>query len=95
MSAGINPASWIAAVRAVVGPEMLIATSYDLHGNVSQKIVDAIDIFAAYRTAPHIDVAETMSAAYAMLLRALDAGERPFVVRVAVPLLLYVPSWPK
>ncbi|GHC50744.1 M81 family metallopeptidase [Neogemmobacter tilapiae] len=79
---------WISAVRDVVGPEMLIATSYDLHGNVSQKIVDQIDIFAAYRTAPHIDTPETMRAAYEMLLRALETEERPGVVRVAIPLLL-------
>lgn len=79
---------WISAVRAAVGPEMLIAASYDLHGNVSQRIVDQIDIFAAYRTAPHIDTPETMEAAYAMLLRALATGARPGVVRVPVPLLL-------
>lgn len=79
---------WIAAVRAAVGPEMLIATSYDLHGNVSARIVDQIDIFAAYRTAPHIDTPETMRAAYGMLLRALETGVRPGVVRVPVPLLL-------
>jgi len=79
---------WISAVRAAVGPDMLIATSYDLHGNVSQKIIDQIDIFAAYRTAPHIDTPETMEAAYAMLLRALETGVRPGVVRVPVPLLL-------
>ncbi|MBI1172308.1 microcystin degradation protein MlrC [bacterium] len=79
---------WIAAVRAAVGPKMLIAASYDLHGNVSDRIIDQIDIFAAYRTAPHIDVGETMEAAYTMLLRALRTGERPGVVRVPVPLLL-------
>ncbi|KJZ18478.1 M81 family metallopeptidase [Loktanella sp. S4079] len=79
---------WIAAVRAAVGPDMLIAASYDLHGNVSQKIVDQIDIFAAYRTAPHIDVAETMNAAYKMLLWAAKSGQRPGVVRVPVPHLL-------
>ena len=79
---------WIASVRAAVGPQMLIATSYDLHGNVSARIVDQIDIFAAYRTAPHIDTPETMEAAFTMLLRALETGERPGVVRVPVPLLL-------
>lgn len=79
---------WIAAVRRMVGPDIPIAVSYDLHGNVSQPIVDAIDIFAAYRTAPHIDVAETMQAALSMLIRALETGARPGVVRVPVPLLL-------
>ncbi|MFD1911146.1 M81 family metallopeptidase [Halodurantibacterium flavum] len=79
---------WIAAVRAAVGPRMLVACSYDLHGNLSQRIVDQIDIFAAYRTAPHIDVTETMTAAYGMLLDAVSTGRRPGVVRVPVPLLL-------
>ncbi len=79
---------WIAAVRAVVGPDLPIATSYDLHGNVTQRIVDAIDIFSAYRTAPHIDVRETMRAAWEMLLRRLSGDERPGVVWVPVPLLL-------
>lgn len=79
---------WIAAVRAAVGPDMLIAVSYDLHGNVSQQIIDQIDIFAAYRTAPHIDVEATMRAAFSMLLRSIETGSRPFVVWAPVPLLL-------
>ena len=81
-------ADWIGAVREAVGPDIPIAVSYDLHGNVSQQVVDAIDIFAAYRTAPHIDVAETMDAAVTMLMRALTSSERPGVIRVPVPLLL-------
>lgn len=79
---------WISAVRESVGPDMLIAVSYDLHGNLSQKIVDQIDIFAAYRTAPHIDVAATMTTSFKMLIRALETGTRPGVVRVPVPHLL-------
>ncbi|NPD16018.1 M81 family metallopeptidase [Xinfangfangia sp. D13-10-4-6] len=79
---------WISALREVVGPDMLIATSYDLHGNVSARVVDQIDIFAAYRTAPHIDTPQTMEAAFAMLLQALETGQRPGVVQVTVPLLL-------
>ena len=79
---------WLSAVRGLVGPDRLIAVSYDLHGNVSQRVIDQIDIFAAYRTAPHIDTPETMEAAYTQLLTALRTGARPGVVRAAVPLLL-------
>ncbi|MFO1209867.1 MAG: M81 family metallopeptidase [Amaricoccus sp.] len=79
---------WIAAVRAAVGPDLPVAASYDLHGNVTQRIVDALDIFSAYRTAPHIDVRETMQAAWEMLLRRLSGDERPGVVWAPVPLLL-------
>ncbi|ARO14597.1 Microcystin LR degradation protein MlrC-like protein [Ketogulonicigenium robustum] len=78
----------LAAVRDIVGPDVLITTSYDLHGNVSDRVVDSIDMFSAYRTAPHIDVPQTMRRAIALLMRALDSGQRPSVCWVKVPVLL-------
>jgi microcystin degradation protein MlrC len=80
---------WIAAARAVVGPDVVVAASYDLHGNVSQKIIDQLDIFAGYRTAPHIDVRDTMVRAWSMLVDALKTGQRPGVAWAPVPVL-----WP-
>jgi microcystin degradation protein MlrC len=79
---------WISAARNVVGPDCPIAASYDLHGNVSQTIIDQLDIFAAYRTAPHIDVRETMVRAWSMLVETLRTGNRPGVAWAKVPLLL-------
>ncbi len=78
----------IAAVRAVVGPDVLISASYDLHGNISQAIIDNLDMFSTYRTAPHIDVPDTMRRAVTMLVRALRNGEKPFIVWAPVPVLL-------
>ena len=78
---------FIAAVREAVGPEVLIAASYDLHGNVSQRIVDNLDIFSTYRTAPHIDVPDTMRRAVTMLVRALRTGVRPTLAWAPVPVL--------
>ena len=79
---------WIAATRAVVGQTCLIAASYDLHGNVSQRVVDHLDIFTAYRTAPHIDVLETQQRAFELLRRSLGENKRPGLVWVPVPVLL-------
>ena len=79
---------WIAAARAVVGPDVVVAASYDLHGNVSQKIIDGLDIFSTYRTAPHIDVQDTMRRAVTMLVRALRSGQRPVLAWAPVPVLL-------
>ncbi len=79
---------WISAARAVVGPDVPVAASYDLHGNVTHKIIDQLDIFAGYRTAPHIDVRETMVRAWSMLVRALTTGEKPGVAWAPVPVLL-------
>ncbi|MCX5495295.1 M81 family metallopeptidase [Kaistia dalseonensis] len=79
---------WIAAARAIVGDECPISTSYDLHGNVSERVIDAIDMFSAYRTAPHIDVTETKRRALALLHQRLTTDVRPFVVWAKVPVLL-------
>lgn len=79
---------WIASARAVIGPDVPLAVSYDLHGNVTQKIVDQIDIFAAYRTAPHIDVRETMVRAWSMLIETLKTGLKPGVAWAPIPVLL-------
>lgn len=79
---------FIAAVRALVGPECLISASYDLHGNVSQPIIDALDMFSTYRTAPHIDVEQTMRRAVTMLVRALRESIWPKLVWAPIPVVL-------
>lgn len=79
---------FIAAVREAVGPEVLISASYDLHGNISQRIIDGLDMFSTYRTAPHIDVPDTMRRAVTMLVRALRTGTRPKLAWAPVPVLL-------
>ncbi|MEJ6391981.1 M81 family metallopeptidase [Gymnodinialimonas sp. 2305UL16-5] len=75
-------------IRDIIGPEAMLAGSFDLHGQITAHLTDALDIFAAYRTAPHVDVAETHRRAAAMLARALQGGPRPSVYRRAVPLLM-------
>jgi microcystin degradation protein MlrC len=79
---------WISAARQVVGDTALISVSYDLHGNLSQKIIDNIDLFSTYRTAPHIDIPETQMRSLTMLFRALRSGERPLLAWVPVPVVL-------
>ena len=78
----------ISAVRSLVGPDMPISASYDLHGNVSQRIIDALDMFSTYRTAPHIDVEETMRRAVAMLMRRLETGVKPKIVWAPIPVVV-------
>lgn len=79
---------WISAVRNLIGTKPPIAVSYDLHGNVTQKIVDQIDIFCAYRTAPHIDVRETHLRAANLLVDQLRGGPPQSVVWAPIPVLL-------
>ncbi|NIE98784.1 M81 family metallopeptidase [Pantoea sp. Acro-805] len=79
---------WITATRELVGPDCPITVSYDLHGNVTQRIIDAIDMFSTYRTAPHIDVEETMRRSVSMLVKSLQTGVKPGVIWAPIPVVL-------
>jgi microcystin degradation protein MlrC len=84
----------ITAIRGVIGLEVLVGTSMDLHGNVSAALFAGCDQLTCYRTAPHVDVAETRERAVHSLLDALAAapvGEpapKPHRALVHVPILL-------
>ncbi|WP_048645573.1 M81 family metallopeptidase [Nitratireductor soli] len=67
----------IARVRQAVGPDVPIAVSLDLHGNTTRQMVDAADLLVAFRTYPHIDMAETGRRAAEGLDRLMVRG-RPF-----------------
>lgn len=79
---------WIAATREVVGGDCLICASYDLHGNLSGRIIENLDALTAYRTAPHIDVFETQRRAFDLLVDCLEKGVRPRLSWVPIPVLL-------
>ena len=66
----------LARIRAVVGPDLPVVASLDLHANVTRRMVDLADILVPYRTYPHVDMAETGARAAALLDRML-AGWRP------------------
>ena len=59
-------------VRAVVGPEVPIVASLDLHCNLTPDMVEHADGLVAYRTYPHVDMAETGARAARLLLRFLE-----------------------
>ncbi|GGG27291.1 microcystinase C [Caldovatus sediminis] len=64
-----------AMVRRVVGPAVPVVCTHDLHCNVSERMLEALDAFVAYRTNPHVDQAARAAEA-ADLLRELLAGGR-------------------
>jgi microcystin degradation protein MlrC len=79
---------WISAARELVGEDCLISASYDLHGNLSRRVIDNIDMMSAYRTAPHIDREETLRRACGMLVHCLGRRIRPTLVWAPIPVLM-------
>lgn len=83
------------AVREALGPDTLVSTSMDLHGNVSRALLDQVDLITCYRMAPHEDAMNTKQrAVYNMLtqLRSVSGSDpvarRPFKAWLQVPVLL-------
>lgn len=78
----------LARLRAAVGPEVPIVASLDFHANVSARMVGASDGLVAYRTYPHLDMAETGARTQAFLARLLKAGGRPAKAFRKLPFLV-------
>lgn len=57
----------LARVRAAIGPGTPLVASLDLHANVTDAMVAHADALIAYRTYPHIDMAQTGARAAAHL----------------------------
>lgn len=66
----------LARLRAEVGPQLPIVASLDLHANVTHRMLALADALVAYRTYPHVDMADTGELAADLLLRRLRAGQR-------------------
>jgi len=77
-----------AAIRETAGPACVISAGMDLHGNVSETLVRAVDVFTAFREAPHIDAMASKARAVRQLLRLLDEGIRPFRAWTRIPVIL-------
>jgi microcystin degradation protein MlrC len=78
-------------VRAIAGPDLPIAVTLDLHANIGQAMVDAVDIITTYDTYPHTDAAARAREAVELLARVIRGELRP-VMALAKPPLLPVPQ---
>lgn len=75
-------------VREVVGPDVKIAGSFDLHGNLSAGIVEPLDTLIAYHTNPHWDLAPTGYRAGNRLIRSLRGHTQPVHTWRKLPMVL-------
>ena len=74
-------------LRDLVGPDLPIVVSLDLHANLTAETVRHASAICIYRTYPHLDMAETGARAFAAL-RAQLGGQRPAMAFRQVPYLV-------
>jgi len=61
-------------LRRATGPRVPIVASLDLHATVTEKMLTRADALVAYRTYPHVDMAETGDRAAFLLRRIFQRG---------------------
>ncbi|UTD29967.1 M81 family metallopeptidase [Bradyrhizobium sp. WD16] len=82
----------IARVRRLIGPDVPLVVSLDLHANVTPRMVTEADALIAYRTYPHVDMADTGRAAARHLALLLGTGRRFAKAFRQLPFLIPI-SW--
>jgi len=80
------------AARGILGPDVPIVTSLDLHGILTARMLRNMTATAVYHTYPHEDFIDTGARAARLLLRIIDTGARPVMARVKVPALVRGPE---
>ncbi len=73
--------------RAILGEEIPIVVSLDLHAVVTDRMLSQADAVVAYHTYPHVDFFETGARAARLLVRILSGNARPVTARARIPLL--------
>jgi microcystin degradation protein MlrC len=77
----------LARLRHILGPDVPVVATLDLHANVTQKMADNASALIAFRTYPHIDMYERAWQGADLLERAMQGEVKPHSVIARRPLL--------
>lgn len=85
----LDPEGWLLAeTRKILGECIPIVISLDLHGILTDRMLQHSDAVVAYHTYPHVDFFETGQRAAMLLLRIVAAEVKPVTAKVTVPALV-------
>jgi microcystin degradation protein MlrC len=76
------------ASRAILGEDVPIVISLDLHGVLTDRMLRHADAMVAYHTYPHVDFVSTGERAARLLMKLLRGEARPVTAKVSIPALV-------
>jgi len=74
--------------RKILGERIPIVASFDLHGILTERILQHCNAITVYHTYPHIDFYETGERAAQVLLKIIDGHANPVTAKIFVPALV-------
>lgn len=78
----------LAEARKILGERVPLVASFDLHGILTDRMLEHADAIVIYHTYPHVDFFETGQRAARLLLRIMASQVRPCTARVFLPTLV-------
>lgn len=80
--------AFLREIRKITGPYLPIALVMDPHGNLSQELVDHVNILRCYRESPHTDTVETYRVVAKMFVDLLKHRRHIKPAYVKVPIII-------
>lgn len=74
-------------LRDVIGDDVPLAITLDLHANVSEQMCELANIIVSYKTYPHVDMRDRGRQAGEILQRCLAREIHPRTIRIDCPML--------
>lgn len=75
-------------IRKIVGEEVPVVVSLDLHGILTERMLQHSNAIVSYHTYPHVDFATTGERAARLLLRIMAGEVKPVTALVKIPALV-------
>ncbi|GAA5118298.1 M81 family metallopeptidase [Haloechinothrix salitolerans] len=79
-----------ARVRQRLGRDVVIGATFDLHANLSTRLIDALDVATVYQTNPHVDAHERARKCADLVISAARGEIRPRPALVPLPLVVNI-----
>jgi microcystin degradation protein MlrC len=83
---------FLARIRAMVGPDVVIAAEFDPHSHLTQQRLDALDIMVMFKEVPHTDFADRAEEVVDLALRMARKQIRPHVAVYDCRMLEMLPT---
>ncbi|MCY2936231.1 MAG: M81 family metallopeptidase [Planctomycetota bacterium] len=85
----LDPEGWLLSEsRKILGESIPIVLSLDLHGILTDRMLEHSDAIVAYHTYPHVDFYETGQRAARLLIKIMSGAAKPVTAKVAIPALV-------
>ncbi len=76
------------AVRELIGPNLPLVATYDLHANLTARMAAYADALVGFKTSPHIDQRDTGERGAQVMTAILQHGAKPTMAFVKIPMVV-------